>query len=383
MESNRKKYSIDFKIWAVKACIEHKSVRLAADKLRINKNSLQHWKNLFRVGKLAIQTTACPNSDKKERARLLKELKNIRQERDILIEGAGFLHQNRRAVYQFIKENKTKFSIGKMCRIFQTDPSCYYKWLKGLPTSRAERRIFITTEILRIYHWSKGRYGSPRISIELATLGIKVCPSLVRKIMAENQLRCITKLKFKRTTICSQKYPTAENLLNQSFKVKAQNQAWVSDITYIRTAKGWTYLTTVIDLFDRKVIGWSLSRGLKAMDTTVAAFKKALLNRPLLSEQKLIFHSDRGIQYTSKFFVHVLSKNAQIRQSMSRKGNCYDNAVAESFFKTLKTELVNRHQYKNRKQARKSIYNYIENFYNTVRRHSSLGNLTMDEFHNQ
>jgi len=381
MKSTRKRYSTEFKIWAVKTCFDYKSVRRAADKLRINKNSLQHWKNLFRDGNL--QQTVGSDLDRKETAILQKELKNIRLERDILQEGACLLHQGRRARYLFIKENTGRFPVGKMCRIFQVNPSCYYKWLKGLSTSRAERRIFITSEISRIYHWSEGRYGSPRISRELATLGIKACPSLVRKIMAEQQLRWIRKLKYKRTTLCSPKYPTAENLLNQNFKAKTKNQAWVSDITYIRTTKGWAYLTTVIDLFDRKVIGWSLSRGMKAMDTSVAAFKKALLNRPLLSDQKLIFHSDRGIQYASKIFVYVLSKNSQILQSMSRKGNCYDNAVAESFFKTLKTELVNRDQYKNRKQARKSIHNYIENFYNTVRRHSALGNLTMEEFQNQ
>lgn len=198
--------------------------------------------------------------------------------------------------------------------------------------------------------------------------------------MAELKLLWITKLKFKRTTLSSSIYPAAENLLNQDFKVGRQNEVWVSDITYIRTAEGWAYLTTVIDLFDRKIIGWSLSKTLKSMDTSVAALRKALLNRPLLSNQKLIFHSDRGIQYVCKNFTCLLSKNKQILQSMSRKGNCYDNAVAESFEKTLKTELVCRHKYKNRKQAGKSIHDYIENFYNTVRRHSVLENLTMEEF---
>ncbi|MFH6966566.1 IS3 family transposase [Flavobacterium sp. FlaQc-28] len=380
MKNTRKKYSTEFKIWAAKTCIDYKSVRHAADKLRINKNSLQHWKNQFRDGKLTLQQTPSSDLDRNEIARLQKELKNIKLDRDVLQEGADLLHQGRRARYLFIKENTGRFPVGKMCRIFQVNPSCYYKWVKGLPTSRAERRIFIASEISRIYHWSEGRYGSPRISRELAALDIKVCPSLVRKIMAEQQLCWIAKLKFKRTTLSSPKYPAAENLLNQDFKVSGQNQAWVSDITYIRTAEGWAYLTTVIDLFDRKVIGWSLSKTLKSMDTSVDALRKALLNRPLLSDQKLIFHSDRGIQYVCKKFTRILSKNSQILQSMSRKGNCYDNAVAESFFKTLKTELVYQHQYKNRKQAKKSIHDYIENFYNTARRHSALGNLTMEEF---
>jgi len=242
-----------------------------------------------------------------------------------------------------------------MCAVFAINPSCYYRWLRGLCNSRAERRVFIASEISRIYHWSEGRYGSPRISRELAAIGIKACQSLVRKIMAEQQLRWIAKSRFKKTTRSSPKGRAAENLLNQNFKAERPNQTWVSDLTYIRTADGWAYLTVVIDLFERKVIGWSLGRSLRSKRTVVATFKKAILCRPLLSDKKLIFHSDRGIQYTSRISVKALSKYSQISQSMSGKGNCYDNAVAESFLKTLKTELIYREHYKNRKQARKSI----------------------------
>jgi transposase InsO family protein len=270
-----------------------------------------------------------------------------------------------------------------MCQIFQVDPSCYHKWVKGLSSSRAERKNYIASEISRIYHWSHGSYGSPRITKELSTIGIKVCRSFVGKIMLKLHLRKISKLKIKKTTISSTKYPAAENLLNQDFKVSNQNQVWVSDITYIRTEEGWAYLTTVIDLFDRKVIGWSLSETMKAADTSTAAFKKALLHRPLEKNQRLLFHSDRGIQYACKEFVSVLAENNQITQSMSGKGNCYDNAVAESFFKTLKTELVYYNKYATREKANNSIFEYIENFYNTHRRHSALGNLTIEEFHNQ
>jgi putative transposase len=162
--------------------------------------------------------------------------------------------------------------------------------------------------------------------------------------------------------------------------VSNQNQVWVSYITYIRTEKGWAYLTAVIDLFDRKVIGWSLSETMKAIDTTIAAFKQALRNRPLIRSQKLIFHSDRGIQYACKDFVYTLSKSDQICQSMSRKGNCYDNAVAESFFKTIKTELIYQNKYASIKKAKKSVIGYIKNFYNSCRRHSALEYLTIEEF---
>lgn len=157
MKSSRKKYSTEFKIWAVKTCIGHKIVRLAAAKLRINKNSLQHWKNLFRAGKLTLHQTAYLDSDRKETAGIRKELKNIRLERDILQESAGLLHRDRRAVYQFIKEHSDKFPVGLMCRVFHADPSCYYKWLKRQSSGRAAHKAFVTSEITRIYHWSQCR----------------------------------------------------------------------------------------------------------------------------------------------------------------------------------------------------------------------------------
>ena len=270
-----------------------------------------------------------------------------------------------------------------MCKIFHLDPSCYYKWLKGLHASRAERRISITSEIIRIFHWSRERYRSRRIAAELSAAGIKVCRSFVAKIMLENNLHRPKRLKFKKTTISSPRYPAAENLLNQDFKASSQNQIWVSDITYIRTKKGWAYLTAVIDLFDRKVLGCSVSETMKAADTTIAAFKQALRCRPLAQSQKLIFHSDRDIQYACKDFVYILSKNSQISQSMSRKGNCHDNAVAESFFKTIKTELIYRNNYGSIKKAKTSVISYIKNFYNTCRRHSALGYLTIEEFQKQ
>ena len=196
MKTTRKKYSNEFKVWAAKACMGYKSVRLAAEKLKINRNCLQHWKNRFRQGKLTLQQPEDRAADRKETARLQKELRNTRLELDILKEGAALLREPRRSIYLFIRENAGRFPTGKMCAVFAISPSCYYRWLRGLRTSRTERRIFIASEISRIYHWSEGRYGSPRISRELASLGIKACPSLVRKIMAEQQLRWITKLKF-------------------------------------------------------------------------------------------------------------------------------------------------------------------------------------------
>lgn len=358
-------------------------MRLAAAKLRINKNSLQHWKNLFREGKLTLHLISGPDLDRKETARLHKELKNITLERDILKEGAGILRRDKCSVYRFIRNNTGRFPVGKMCAVFQATPSCYYKWLKRLSSGRAARKVFVTSEIIRIYHWSQCRYGSPRIAKELSAIGIKVSRAFVAKIMMENHLRSIAKSKYRKTTNSSYKYRTAQNILEQDFTTSRYSEVWVSDITYIETDEGWLYLTVVIDLFDRKVIGWSLSENLKAKETSIRAFKNAIRNRPLESNQKLIFHSDRGTQYACLWFTSLLEGTGLITRSMSGRGNCYDNAVSESFFKTLKTELVYHNRYVTKEKAKDSISGYIENFYNRHRRHSALGNLTIEEFHNQ
>ena len=239
----------------------------------------------------------------------------------------------------------------------------------------------LTCEIKQIYQASKGRYGSPRIAKELNIQGLKASQNLVAKLMRKEQIRSIIRKKYRVTTDSSHSYPVAENVLNRGFAVKEENKVWVSDITYVSTLQGWVYLTTVIDLFDRKVIGWALSETMKAKETILSAFKMAAINRPIKQQQELVFHSDRGIQYACQEFITELNKHKTITQSMSRKGNCWDNAVAESFFKTLKVELIYHNKYQTRKQAELSIFEYIETFYNTKRRHKHLNNLTITEYH--
>ena len=238
----------------------------------------------------------------------------------------------------------------------------------------------VLQEIKRIFIKTKARYGSPRIAKELEMINIKASRQLVAKLMRAKNMRSIIKRKFTITTDSSHKYPVAQNILNREFTVSSQNAVWVSDITYVRTSQGWLYLTTVIDLFDRKVIGWSLSNTMKAKDTTIKSFKMALINRPINSNQSLIYHSDRGIQYACQEFVSELNKHKSIVRSMSRKGNCWDNAVAESFFKTLKVELIYQNKYQTKQEAELSIFEYIETFYNINRRHKQLNNLTILEY---
>jgi len=199
--------------------------------------------------------------------------------------------------------------------------------------------------------------------------------------MRKENIRSIIRKRYKVTTNSSHTYPIVENKLMRQFNVKERNRVWVSDITYVRTLQGWVYLTTVIDLFDRKVIGWALSKTMATEQTSIAAFKMAIRKCSNLNNE-LVFHSDRGIQYACKDFATELKKYSNITRSMSRKGNCWDNAVAESFFKTLKVELIYHHKYQTRQQAELSIFEYIETWYNRNRRHKHLNNLTILENEN-
>lgn len=268
-----------------------------------------------------------------------------------------------------------------MCIIFHVSRSGYYKWRNQLTSNRMVRNKMLSKEIEKAYRGSMCRYGSPRITKELNMQGISVSQVLVAKLMKQQSLRSIVKKKYKVTTDSLHKYPVVANVLDRAFTTLESNVTWVSDITYIATAQGWLYLTTVIDLFDRKLIGWALSNTMKAVETVIPAFNMAKLNRAIDKNQPLIFHSDRGVQYACKEFTDVLLNNKNIIRSMSRKGNCWDNAVAESFFKTLKTELIYHRKYQTRDEAKLSIFEYIETFYNTKRRHKHLNNLTIPEYH--
>ena len=269
-----------------------------------------------------------------------------------------------------------------MCEVLQVSKSGFYKWLNWQPGKRALFNEYLIKEIKQIHWMSKQRYGSPRISKELQMQGIKASVHLVARLMRKEKIRSIIRKRYKVTTDSNHKYPVVENKLMQQFTVKKQNEVWVSDITYISTQQGWLYLTTVIDLSDRKVIGWALSHTMYTKETSIAALNMALINRPISADKELIFHSDRGIQYACEEFTSEVSKYKTIVRSMSRKGNCWDNAVAESFFKTLKVELVYQNKYETRHQAELSIFEYIETFYNTVRRHKQLNNLTILEYQN-
>jgi putative transposase len=282
--------------------------------------------------------------------------------------------------YKFIKQHEYLFPIEKMCRCLEVGLSSYYKWKSSPICNRLLLKEKIKQQITSIYFMSKQRYGSPRITFELNVLGYKISRITVAKYMRELGLRSKLSKKFKVTTNSKHNYLVVENVLDRNFVVSQPSEVWVSDITYIQTKEGFLYLTTVIDLYDRKIIGWSLSDGMSTKETSLAAWKMAVKNRKVT--KGLIFHSDRGVQYASNKFVKTIESYGVIR-SMSRKGNCWDNAVAESFFKSLKTELIYGNKLISKEKMKLEIFEYIEIWYNKKRRHSTLNYKTVEEFNNQ
>ena len=265
-----------------------------------------------------------------------------------------------------------------MCSVFKVSRSGYYVWLSSTPSNRWKENQIIEQEIVEAFKENKSLYGSPRITRVLSRKGIKVSRPRVARMMRQAGLRSVVKKKFKVTTDSNHKFAVPDNKLDRDFMPGTLGAAWVSDITYIKTKQGWLYLTTVIDLGDRKVIGWALSATMKAVDTVIPAFNMAQKNRPIT--QGLIFHSDQGIQYACHEFRNLLEKNPLITRSMSRKGNCWDNAVAESFFKTLKAECIYQHKLADKEQAALVVFEYIEAWYNRKRLHSALGYMSPDEY---
>ncbi|NOX66676.1 MAG: IS3 family transposase [Chlorobi bacterium] len=263
-----------------------------------------------------------------------------------------------------------------MCKTLGVTRSGYHHYLKNRYRKRKLENKVILELIKQIWKNSHHLYGYRRIHAELHSQGLYCNRKRILRLMHQNNIAAKTKKKFKRTTNSNHSNYISPNLLEQNFRVNSSNEVWVADITYISTYEGWLYLSVVIDLYSRKVVGWSMSNRMTSQ-LVIDSLEYAIADRK--PEVGLIFHSDRGSQYSSVEFRRSLKRN-RIIQSMSGKGNCYDNAVAESFFHTLKTELVYWIRYKTRKEARSSIFAYIEGFYNRRRRHSYLNYFSPSNF---
>jgi putative transposase len=278
--------------------------------------------------------------------------------------------------YGFIDEHRTYWPVRLMCRLLQVSPGGYYAW-RGRPASaRQQRRETLVIEIQAIHQEVKERYGSPRMYRELRARGQDCCENTVAKLMRQQGIAAKGKRKFRCTTDSNHDRPVAENILDRQFEPTAANQAWVADITYIPTREGWLYLAAVEDLYSRQIVGWSMSERITSR-LVVDALKMAIARR--LPGEGLLTHSDRGSQYASDHYQRLLERR-DITCSMSRRGNCWDNAPMESFFASLKKELIHDEDYQNRAEARASVFEYIEVFYNRVRRHSALGYLAPVEY---
>ena len=278
--------------------------------------------------------------------------------------------------YKFIDGHRSKFEVGKMCRALRVSRSGYYAWRKKPVSKREKENGQLVEEIREIHEGSRYTYGSPRVHAELWERGYFIGHNRVARLMRENRIRAKMKKKFKITTHSKHRFPVAENLLRGDIKIKRPNQVWVSDITYIRSAEGWLYLCIIMDLYSRSIVGWSMEERL-TKELVLKSLERACLRRTV--ERGIIFHSDRGSQYASNDFRALITGKGFIA-SMSGKGNCYDNAHAESFFHTIKTEEVYGNTYRTRQEAKLSIFEYIEVFYNRVRKHSQLGYLSPYQF---
>jgi putative transposase len=283
------------------------------------------------------------------------------------------------ARYRFITEHRAPWGVEEMCKVLEVSRGGYYDWKKRPPSQRAQHRQRLDAQIKKLFGASKKRFGSPKITQELMKQGWRVSESHVARRMRQLGLRSIVRRRFRVTTDSKHRYPVAPNLLQRNFTAQRPNQVWVSDLTYLRVGGGWLYLVVFIDLYSRRVVGWALS---SCLDHTVVltALQRAVARRQ--SPRGLVIHSDRGVQYACTAFTKRLARHGFV-QSMSRKGDCWDNAVAESFFHLLKTELVYHCRWLNHKAAHRSLFEYIEIFYNRERSHSTLDYVSPDQFEQQ
>lgn len=281
--------------------------------------------------------------------------------------------------YQFMQTHRKLFSVERMSQVFKVSRSGYYRFRKAPLSPRAQANKELLPKIKEVYQRNRGVYGSPRIYRELRAQGEPCSRKRVARLMREADIIAKMKKRFKRTTRVNPKASAAPNLLQQEFSAQKPNERWVADITYVATSEGWLYVAAVLDLYSRRIVGLAQSEQMTS-DLVCQALQQAITHRS--PDEELIHHSDRGCQYTSEAFQALLSE-ANITCSMSGTGNCFDNAAMESFFHTLKTEHIYFENYATREQAKQSIFEYIEVFYNRQRRHSTINYLSPMAFENQ
>nr|WP_319563542.1 IS3 family transposase [uncultured Rhodoferax sp.] len=372
----RGKYTLEFKLEAVRLVKGGQAASVTAKMLGIPNQTLDNWIRLSNKGQLKGACDKPVSPEQMELARLRAELSRVKMERDILKKAGGVLRAGIAVKYAWIAKHKTQWAVTLTCEVLGVSASGYFEhWRRKDSTKPSKpgvnKRISneaLLVHILAIHAEVKQEYGWPKMWKELVTRDIRVGKERVRKLMKLHGIKARGKKKFVATTDSKHNLPIAQNLLDRNFTPEAPNQVWSSDITYIATDEGWLYLTGVIDLFSRQVVGWSMRDNMQTNAVTDALRMAWFRRRP---EPGLIFHSDRGSQYCSHEFQGAL-KDYEMTSSMSRKGNCWDNAPTESLWGRLKVGRLYGRKFATRRQAMDEVIDWI-NFYNHKRLHSTLG----------
>ena len=375
----RRSFTDDYKRQAVDLVASSgRSIGSVAKELGLRDSVLRRWVEQRGAGREPTAAARRPTTQATlpsadhaaEIARLQRENERLRMERDILKKSIAIFAGVPDMRFRFIEDRRADYPVTIMCDVLEVSPAGYYAWRSRPESRRSAANRELVDDIKRVHRDTSGRYGSPRIHAELKAQGRGVSRGRIERLMRHHGIRAImARPRRVRTTDSRHDFPIAPNLLDRNFTAAAPNRIWLADITYVETDQGWLYLATVMDLYSRKIVGWAMADHLRA-ELPLAALRMAIsAQRPGAG---LIHHSDRGVQYASAEYRNAM-QSAGFRASMSRKADCYDNAPMESFFHTLKTELVHHRHYATREEARRDIFAYIEGFYNRTRRHSAIG----------
>ncbi|WP_229193867.1 IS3 family transposase [Bradyrhizobium acaciae] len=376
-ERQRRSFTEEYKRQAAELVVSSgRSITAVGKELGLRDSVLRRWVEKLRqepasaTRRPITQAAPMPADQAAEIARLREENERLRMERDILKKSIANLCRNPDMSFRFIEDHRNAYPVRLMCAVLEVSAAGYYAWRERPLSARTTSNAALLAAIRQVHQDSGGRYGSPRVHAALQVQGRGASRGRIERLMHRHGIRAIMAPPRRvRTTDSHHGLPIAPNLIERHFAATAANRIWLADITYIPTAEGWLYLAAVMDLFSRKIVGWAM-RDHMQVELASSALKMAIQQQQ--PKAGLIHHSDRGVQYASQDYRAVLSA-AGITGSMSRKADCYDNAPMESFFHTLKTELVHHRQYNTRAEAQRDIFAFIEGFYNRTRLHSAIG----------
>ncbi|RKG56242.1 IS3 family transposase [Corallococcus sp. AB011P] len=371
----RRSFSPEFKAGAVKLVLEEgKPIAEVARDLDLTETAFRKWVEQAKADRGQVKPGALASEERVELSQLRKRVRQLEMERDPVKKCGGLLREGDEVKFRFIHAKRACTSVAFMCRQLGVSRSGYYAWAKRAESQRKQADRELTVAVKAVHRESRGTYGSPRVHAELRARGQRVSQKRVARLMRQEGLAARRRRPFVRTTDSKHAHPVAPNVVARDFLPPGPDRIWASDITYVWTAEGWLYLAVVLDLFSRRVVGWSMGERIDRQ-LALAALDMALTGRTAPA----LHHSDRGSQYASEDYRRRLAERG-ITCSMSRKGNCWDNAVVESFFSSMKLELVYTRNFKTRAEARLALFEYIEVFYNRRRRHSSLGYVSPAEY---